>query len=79
MNTKKILCAVCAALLLLTLTVTAFAEAAENGNGDCNHTFVNGICQICGIEGYYEGTSVTYSVAPTYTVTIPAKVTLGES
>lgn len=80
MNTKKILCAVCAALLLLTLTVTAFAEAAvENGNGDCNHTFVNGICQICGVEGYYEGTSVTYSVAPTYTVTIPAKVTLGES
>lgn len=80
MNTKKILCAVCAALLLLTLTVTAFAEAAvENGNGDCNHTFVNGICQICSVEGYYEGTSVTYSVAPTYTVTIPAKVTLGES
>lgn len=59
---KKFFAILLAALMVATMSVTAFA-AEINPDSDPKTG----------------DTSVTYSVAPTYTVTIPATVTLGET
>ncbi len=62
-------------------TLTVYGTITNNGtiNDNGNHDFVNQKCRFCGFERYKQGMSVSYSVAPTYTVTIPASVTLGET
>lgn len=62
-------------------TLTVYGTTENNGKIDDhgNHDFVNRKCRLCGLEGYEQGMSVSYSVAPTYTVTIPETVTLGKT
>ncbi len=61
----------------LVLKGTLVNNGTINDHG--NHDFANKKCRFCGIEGYTQEMTVNYSVAPTYTVTIPASVTLGET
>lgn len=68
---KKLLSLVLALTLALSLSVTAFATGGEGGTGtDNTNTF--GPDDKDG-----KSTTVTYTVAPAYTVTIPASVTIG--
>ncbi|MDO5152749.1 MAG: hypothetical protein Q4D50_05245 [Eubacteriales bacterium] len=70
---KKLLSLVLALTLALSLSVTAFATGVEGDTGtDNTNTFSPG-------DTGGKDTTVTYTVAPAYTVTIPASVTIGSS
>ena len=69
-----------------TLTINEGATVSRLGsgkivnNGTFNHThnFVNCVCSLCGAKDT-RSTTITYTVSPTYTVTIPEEVTLGNT
>lgn len=75
---KKLLSLVLALALALPLSVTAFATGEGNTSGDTGTgTTTQNTTINYGDNDQTGKTTVNYSVAPAYTVTIPEKVTLG--
>lgn len=78
---KKLLSIVLALALALSLSVTAFAAGDDTGDGTDTGTTTQGTTIQPGTNGEPSpssgDTQVNYSVAPAYTVTIPASVTIG--